>query len=210
MNAVDGGGGASEGSVGSIFGGFFASIFESANKGSGDDEDTADVMFSSDSLVRRGSTPILSQTQVLEEIISLPKMILFNFSQNGLMFSFSHSHPADRGRAEPVRADVAVGALLGRRLRLPLHHLPRQLGKLILIILRNEVPFICNINELVATLLHNFISFRHLIISSCTMLEFSFGWEQLHQLCYIFAMINCCGLFTYLFFCLSIIYLFAK
>ena len=55
MNAVDGGGGASEGSVGSIFGGFFASIFESANKGSGDDEDTADVMFSSDSLVRRGA-----------------------------------------------------------------------------------------------------------------------------------------------------------
>ena len=39
-------------------------------------------------------------------------------------------HPADRGRAEPVRADVAVGALLGRRIRLPLHHLPRQLGEL--------------------------------------------------------------------------------
>ena len=44
-------GGASEG-VGSVFGGFFASIFESANKGI-DDEDTADVIFSSDSLVRR-------------------------------------------------------------------------------------------------------------------------------------------------------------
>ena len=47
MNPVVGG--ASEG-VGSVFGGFFASIFESANKGI-DDEDTADVIFSSDSLV---------------------------------------------------------------------------------------------------------------------------------------------------------------
>ena len=51
MNAVVGG--ASEG-VGSVFGGFFAGIFESANKGI-DDEDTADVIFSSDSLVRRKS-----------------------------------------------------------------------------------------------------------------------------------------------------------
>ena len=53
MNAV-GGGGASEG-VGSVFGGFFASIFESASlsrgSGEGDDDDSADVMFSSDSLV---------------------------------------------------------------------------------------------------------------------------------------------------------------
>ena len=53
MSAVGGGGGASEG-VGSVFGGFFASIFESASlsrgSGEGDDDDSADVMFSSDSL----------------------------------------------------------------------------------------------------------------------------------------------------------------
>ena len=52
MNAV-GGGGASEG-VGSVFGGFFSSILESASlsRGSGEgDDDSADVIFSSDSLV---------------------------------------------------------------------------------------------------------------------------------------------------------------
>ena len=52
-----GGSGAPDG-VSSIFGGFFASIFESAassssNKGGDDEEDTADVIFSSDSLVRK-------------------------------------------------------------------------------------------------------------------------------------------------------------
>ena len=53
MNAV-GGGGASEG-VGSVFGGFFFGIFESASlsggSGEGDEDDSADVIFSSDSLV---------------------------------------------------------------------------------------------------------------------------------------------------------------
>ena len=51
---MSGGGGASEG-VGSVFGGVFASIFESASlsrgSGEGDDDDSADVIFSSDSLV---------------------------------------------------------------------------------------------------------------------------------------------------------------
>ena len=62
MSAVGGGGGASEG-VGSVFGGFFASIFESASlsrgSGEGDDDDSADVIFSSDSLV-------LKHTNILE------------------------------------------------------------------------------------------------------------------------------------------------
>ena len=55
MSAVGGGGGGASEGVGSVFGGFFASIFESASlsrgSGEGDDDDSADVIFSSDSLV---------------------------------------------------------------------------------------------------------------------------------------------------------------